>query len=110
MSKKRFNPEQIVVLLRQVEVLMLQAKTDGLPGNRNFAAELSSLAKKKMLSSPALISVPPAADTAASGSERSDAAVSITLLHNIRQVRSTDKSVSFQMITQSRSRSIDHFI
>src|SRR5277367_1137150 len=42
MPKKRFSAEQIVVLLRQMEVLMSQGKTvaDSVPRSRNFAAEL----------------------------------------------------------------------
>jgi hypothetical protein len=42
MPKKRFSAEQIVVVLRQIEVLMSQDKT--VPGGRHFAAELLSMA------------------------------------------------------------------
>ena len=42
MPKKRFSAEQIVTLLRQIEVSMAQGKSDagGLPGCRDIAAEL----------------------------------------------------------------------
>ena len=42
MPKKRFSAEQIVTLLRQIEVLMAQGKSAlvGLPGGRDIAAEL----------------------------------------------------------------------
>ena len=47
MPKKRFSAEQIVTLLRQIEVSMAQGKPDagGLPGCRDIAAELLSLAQ-----------------------------------------------------------------
>ena len=47
MPKKRFSAEQIVVVLRQIEVLMSQGKATPVacPGSRNFAAELLSLAQ-----------------------------------------------------------------
>jgi transposase InsO family protein len=42
MPKKRFNAEQIVTLLRQIEVSMAAGQTcaDGVPGCRHIAAEL----------------------------------------------------------------------
>ena len=42
MPKKRFSAEQIVTLLRQIEVSMAQGKlyADGLPGCGDIAAEL----------------------------------------------------------------------
>jgi hypothetical protein len=42
MPKKRPGPEQIVTLLRQIEVATSQGETgsDGLPGGRDFAAKL----------------------------------------------------------------------
>ena len=42
MPKKRFSAEQIVTLLRQIEVSMAQGKStpDGLPGCGHIAAEL----------------------------------------------------------------------
>ena len=42
MPKKRFSAEQIVTLLRQIEVLMAQGKlyAGGLPGCGYIAAEL----------------------------------------------------------------------
>jgi transposase InsO family protein len=42
MPKKMFSAEQIVTLLRQIEVLMAQGKSAplGLPGRRDIAAEL----------------------------------------------------------------------
>ena len=43
MPKKRFSAEQIVVVLRQIEVLMSQGKT--VPGGRHLAAELLSVAE-----------------------------------------------------------------
>ena len=47
MPKKRFSAEQIVTLLRQIEVSMAQGKSapDGLPGSRDIAAELLPLAQ-----------------------------------------------------------------
>jgi putative transposase len=42
MPKKRFSAEQIVTLLRQIEVSMAQGKSapEALPGCRDIAAEL----------------------------------------------------------------------
>ena len=46
MPKKRFSAEQIVTLLRQIEVLMAQGKSPrSLPRCRDIAAELLSLAQ-----------------------------------------------------------------
>ena len=47
MPKKRFSAEQIVTLLRQIEVSMAQGKcyADSLPGSWDIAAELLSLAQ-----------------------------------------------------------------
>ena len=48
MPKKRFSAEQIVVVLRQIEVLMSQGKAAPVACREagNFAAELLSLAEK----------------------------------------------------------------
>lgn len=43
-AEKEVQREQIIVLLRQIEVLMSQGK-GALPGSRDFAAELLSLAE-----------------------------------------------------------------
>ena len=47
MPKKRFSAEQIVTLLRQIEVSMAQGKScpRGLSGRRDIAAELLPLAQ-----------------------------------------------------------------
>ena len=46
MPKKRFTAEQIVTLLRQIEVAIGQGKVDPdfLPGSRHLGAELLPLA------------------------------------------------------------------
>ena len=47
MPKKRFSAEQIVMVLRQIEVLMSQGESNacGLPGSGHFAAELLPVAQ-----------------------------------------------------------------
>ena len=116
MPKKRFSAEQIVTVLRQIEVLMSQGKAAPVacreagisqqtarrvPQRGNLLQSEGGDCRHRAMAQPlqhdptALIFGLPAARTAnivannaPSGSEHSDAIISVPLVQNIRQVTS----------------------